>query len=396
MPDLLIKNANVISLEEVLADYSVLCENGKISRIAPSRAFQNASADKVVDASGLYLAPGFIDLHTHAIEHYLVDNGPEDLAEICKLLPKYGVTGLLVGVCPRPKGEGAQFLKSLAKVRSQGSQILGFHLEGPFLKMKFWHHEAVSSSPSDQVKALIEAAKPYKAVFSISPDFEGILDLIPLMKENNTTIFMTHTAANVKQTKDAIEAGAHHATHFYDAFWSPPETDPGVRPCGAVEAILADERVSVDFILDGEHVDPVAVKMALACKGPDRVCLVTDANIGAGLPPDKYIMYDGEEIEFTYPGGPARRTEKSYEPGSLAGSGLTFDLAVSNAIKMLGVSLPQAVRMASANPAKVLSLDKVKGQIKEGFDADMILLDESLKVLQTWVRGKCCFPILKQ
>ncbi len=147
---------------------------------------------------------------------------------------------------------------------------------------------------------------------SCSPE---ILNLIPLMRENDAAVFMTHTAANVKQTQDAIEAGARHATHFSDAFRSPPETDPGVRPCGAVEAILADERVSVDFILDGEHVDPVAVKMALACKGPDRVCLVTDANIGAGLPPGKYINYRGEEIEFTYSGGPARRSASKSSSG---------------------------------------------------------------------------------
>jgi len=170
----------------------------------------------------------------------------------------------------------------------------------------------------------------------------------------------------------------------------PGEIEPGVRSCGAVEVILADERVSVDFILDGEHVDPMAVKMALQCKGPDKVCLITDANIGAGSKPGKYMVGEAE-VEFAYPGGPARMTENSSYPGNLAGSGLTMDLAVRNAIKMLDVDLPLAIKMVSSNPAKVLGVDRSKGQIKAGFDADLVLLNSSLEVEQTFVAGKCCY-----
>ena len=147
--------------------------------------------------------------------------------------------------------------------------------------------------------------------------------------------------------------------------------------------------MSVDFILDGEHVEPIAVKMALQCKGPEKVCLTTDANVGAGLPPGKYNSI-GVEIEFAYQGGPARMTEKSTYPGGLAGSGLTMNLAVKNALEMLAVDLPQALRMASTNPANVLGL-KDKGQIKKGFDADMFLMDDDCQVLQTWMAGECCY-----
>ena len=210
--------------------------------------------------------------------------------------------------------------------------------------------------------------------------------MIPVMTQNGNPVFITHTKADVKQTQRAIELGARHATHFYDGFYCPPETDPGVRPCGAVEAILADSSVSVDFILDGQHVDPVAVKMALECKGPDRVCLITDANVGAGLKPDVY-SFGNEQVEFKYPGGPARLVSN----GGLAGSGLTLNRAIKNAIDLLGVELPQAVRMASANPAKVLGINSIKGQIEAGFDADMVLLDENYDVVQTWIKGECCF-----
>ena len=314
------------------------------------------------------------------------------MAELCRALPRYGVTGYLPTVSPLPKGQDAEQLASLAQANCEGAEILGFHLEGPFLTMTgCLPDEAIGQADPDRVRSLIQAAKPYPAIFSVSPDFEGILELIGIMAAGGVPVFITHTGASAKQTQAAIEAGARHATHFYDVFPVPPESDPGVRPVGAVEAILADPRVSVDFILDGEHVEPVAVKLALQCKGSDKVCLITDATVGAGLPPGKH-WFGQEEIEFKYPGGPARLTSKSRFPGALAGSGLVLDRALRNAVKMLQVDLPQAVRMASTNPARVLGLGDRKGLIKEGFDADLVMLNESLKVAQTWVAGKCVFP----
>lgn len=387
MPDFLIKNAKIVLLDRISASMTVLCRNGRIQEIAPQNELKADSSTITIDASGKYLVPGFIDLHIHGMHEYLIDNGPDDLANICKILPRYGVTSFLPGVCPLPQGQDAELVSSLAKACSQGAQILGLHLEGPFLTVTgALPPEAIGTADIDRVLSLIEAARTHKAIFSIAPDLEGIEDLIPVMTQNGNPVFITHTKADVKQTQRAIELGARHATHFYDGFYCPPETDPGVRPCGAVEAILADSSVSVDFILDGQHVDPVAVKMALECKGPDRVCLITDANVGAGLKPDVY-SFGNEQVEFKYPGGPARLVSN----GGLAGSGLTLNRAIKNAIDLLGVELPQAVRMASANPAKVLGINSIKGQIEAGFDADMVLLDENYDVVQTWIKGECCF-----
>lgn len=162
-------------------------------------------------------------------------------------------------------------------------------------------------------------------------------------------------------------------------------TEPGVRPCGAVEAILASPEVSVDFILDGVHVDPIAVKMALQCKGNDKVCLITDSNIGAGLDAGRY-WFGNQEVVIPAPGAPARLAASN----ALAGSSLTMNLAVKNAVQMLGVDVPLAVKMASANPAKVLRC-RTKGLIKEGFDADLVLMDKTFSVLKTWVGGVCYY-----
>ena len=388
---LLIENATVVLADSLARDHAVVCEDGRVVKVCPTGELTDRQADDVVDAAGGTLMPGFIDLHFHGAGRFLIDSGPDDLAGLCRLLGEFGVTGFLPGVCPRPKGEDAEALALLAEVRSEGSAILGFHLEGPFLTLTgALPPQAIGTNDPDRVRALIDAARPHKAIFSIAPDFEGILDLIPIMASGGTPVFMTHTAADVAQTQAAIEAGVRHATHFYDVFPCPDEVDLGVRPCGAVEAVLADPRVSVDFICDGEHVDPVAMKMALLCKGADGVSLITDSNTGAGLPPGRYA-YGDEEIEFAYPGSPARFTDKGHIPGALAGSGLTMCMAFVNALKLLGVDVPQASRMASASPARVLGLADRKGQVREGFDADLVLLDEAQNVMRTWVAGRCVF-----
>jgi N-acetylglucosamine-6-phosphate deacetylase len=251
--------------------------------------------------------------------------------------------------------------------------------------------ESLGQPDADRVRSLQKAALPFPLIFSISPEVKTIANIIPLMARNGTPVFITHTQADVQRTQRAITAGARHATHFYDVFPTPEVTDPGVRPCGAVEAILADPRVSVDFILDGVHVDPVAVQVALACKSSDKVCLITDANIGAGLPPGRYDTFAGAQIEISASGQPARYTEKSPMPGALAGSGLTMNLAVQNAVAMLNLPLPHAIRLASANPAALLGLNRRKGQIRPGFDADLVLMTDGCDVMQTWVEGVCCF-----
>lgn len=386
-----IKNTVALLPDGLAKDCAVLLEDGVIRKMGSSADFASVENCGIIDGGGCYLAPGFIDLHTHGVHEYLIDNDPADLAKMCEILPQYGVTGFLPTVCPRPKGEDSAFLATLAGVESQGTAILGFHLEGPFLTITgALPKEALGTNDPERVNALIAAASPYPVVFSISPDFEGIGDLLPLMSANGTPVFITHTRADVKQTQAAIEGGARHATHFYDVFPVPEETDGGVRPCGAVEAVLADDRVSVDFILDGEHVDPVAIKMALQCKGSGGVALITDSNIGAGLPPARY-MFGQDEVEIKYPGGPARMTENSRFPCGLAGSGLTMDRVVRNAVEMLGIELSQAIRMVSANPARVLGLENRKGRIAEGYDADLVLLDKDLRVQQTWVGGKKVF-----
>jgi N-acetylglucosamine-6-phosphate deacetylase len=390
MERLVIEHADVIRGDRILADYTVICEESLIVGVMPSDTAPAAGGIKV-DARGQYLAPGYIDLHTHGYGGKLVDHGREDLDAICRELPSHGVTGFLPTVCPVTGDEDA-LLEDLAKIQSKGTIPLGFFLEGHFLALTGAIKNMKSDHTPQRVERIRKALGSHNAVFGISPEIPGIASLLPLMTEGGLPAFITHTKASYEETERAIDAGARHATHFYDVFHYIGDKEGGVRGVGTVEAVMSRPEVSVDFILDGEHVHPGAVKMALACKGLDKVCLITDANLNAGCKPGVYSGIGGTEIIMEYSGGPAREySGPGMKPGGLAGSGLTMDLAVKNAVALLGLPLENAVALASANPAKILGLERSLGKIEKGYMANFSFLDRDYSVTACYIAGKKCF-----
>jgi N-acetylglucosamine-6-phosphate deacetylase len=189
----------------------------------------------------------------------------------------------------------------------------------------------------------------------------------------------------VEQTEAALAAGASHATHFYDVFYSPAETDPGVRPVGAVEAILADPHATVDFIADGVHVHPAAIRAAVAAKTFAGVALITDSNIGAGLPPGVYDTPWGYPVRVA-PETAARHATKHF----LAGSALTMDRGMANLLRWLPLPPEQVWAMGTLNPARIAGLHG-KGRLEAGADADLVLWNDDLRPAQTWVAGNCTY-----
>ena len=235
------------------------------------------------------------------------------------------------------------------------------------------------------LEQILEACRGRLAVMSVSPDAPNILPVIRRLRAAGVVVFLTHTRATVEQTDAAIAAGGSHATHFYDVFHAPPETDPGVRPVGAVEAILAAPQVSVDFIADGVHVHPAAIRAAIAAKTFAGVCLITDANIGAGLPPGVYDSAWGFPVRVREGDGARHATRND-----LAGSALTMDRGIANLMRWLSLPPAQIWAMGTANPARVLGLAR-KGRIKVGADADLVLWNEDFRPAKTWVAGECTY-----
>jgi len=270
--------------------------------------------------------------------------------------------------------------------------VPGLHLEGPFLGLS---GAGAQTIPGDLglLDELLSAAGGRVAVMSISPEVPNILPIIKRLCQSRIVPFITHTQATVEQTEAAIEAGARHATHLYDVFPVPKETDPCVRPVGAVEAILADPRCTIDFIADGVHVHRIAIKATVAAKGWQRVLLATDSNVGAGLPPGQYVSPVGGTVQIA-PGDAAR----IHDPGSplhgqLAGSALTMDRGMANLLEWLDLPEEHVWAMGSRNPARLLRLPS-KGTLRAGADADLVLWDQAAgrpRAWRTWVRGRCVY-----
>ena len=381
----LLTDARMVLPGERVLSGSLLLADGKIAAINPATVPAGASR---IDCRDGVLSPGLIDVHTHGIQRHFFHytQTPEDFAAALGVLLQYGTTCVVPTIVPAEEPELLEPLGRLLETlpRGAGASVPGFHLEGPFVALG---GAACPTLPGDlgRLEDLITACGRRVSIMSISPEQRGILPVIERLREAGILPFITHTRASVEQTRAAIDAGAVHATHFYDVFPVPEEGDPGVRPVGAVEAILADRRVSVDFICDGVHVHPAAIRAAVAAKGWQKVLLITDSSIGAGLPPGEYDTPWGYRVRVAA-GDAARHASK----GFLAGSALTMNVGMRNLLRWLPLPPEQIWAMGTLNPAGLLGLAD-KGRIAPGADADLVLWDRELNAIKTWVAGECLF-----
>jgi N-acetylglucosamine-6-phosphate deacetylase len=386
-----IQNAMLVRPGKGVEVGSILLESGRIAAIDP--AGQQLPNDcEVIDAAGRLLAPGFVDVHTHGIHEFSFERHPQELLHGTFLLAQYGTTTVLPTIYKILERDSLDRIRNLTSILSEVTAVCvpGFHFEGPFLAIP---GAGARTVPGDIIllNELLSAAEGRVSAMSVSPECPNILPIIERLVEQDIAVFLTHTRATVNETQAAIDAGARHATHFYDVFPVPPETEPGVRPCGAVETLMADERCTLDFICDGVHVDPIAIRAALAAKGPRGIVAITDSNVGAGLADGLYSTPWGYKVKVA--ANDAARVNDESHPlhGLLAGSSLTMNRAVENLRRWLKLPAQDIWSMATSNPARVVGLSN-KGSLEIGADADVVLWDEDggrLTVNRTWLGGVC-------
>lgn len=392
MPALLIRNVRILNPGRDTITGDVLVRGGRIvavGEIPPAAAADARAADgevAVVEGSGRLLTPGLIDVHTHGVMHSLYESGPEGLKKTARELSRFGVTTVLPTIVPQIRDGWLDRLAEIAAAIPAVSEVSipGLHLEGPFMAVG---GAACPTLPADLelLEKILEACGDRLAIMSLSPDAPNIIPVIRRLREKHIRVFLTHTRANVEQTEAALDAGATHATHFYDVFYPPAETDPGVRPVGAMEALLADPRATVDFIADGVHVHPTAIRAAVAAKSWAGVVLITDSNIGAGLPAGVYETPWGYPVRVS-PDDAARHATKNF----LAGSSLTMNRGMANLLRWLKLPPEQVWAMGTLNPARLLGLER-KGRLEPGADADLVLWEENLEPARTWVKGRSTY-----
>jgi N-acetylglucosamine-6-phosphate deacetylase len=338
-----------------------------------------------VDAAGLLVLPGLVDTHVHGAHgDDVMLHGAEGIRRISARFPQYGTTAWL------PSTIAARHSELLGAVRScveasrnprDGAEIVGIHVEGPYISLKrkgAQPAEGVRDPDFDEVRELLQAGEGEIRVVTLAPELPGGLELIRLLVEGGVIASMGHSDATYEQALEGIAAGATHATHLFNAMPPIHHRDPGL-----IVACLNEPEVLAEVIPDGVHLHPQAVRLALRTKGPDRVALITDAFSATGLPEGSHTL------------GPHRVTVKgalcTLEDGTIAGSVLTMDGAVRNAIAFASVSRVEAVRMASLIPAGVAGCAERKGSLEAGKDADVTLMDTDFRCRATWVRGRLAY-----
>jgi N-acetylglucosamine-6-phosphate deacetylase len=388
MSALHLRDVRIVNPGREITGGDVFVRGGHIAAVGaiPVAALDNARAAvgmiTVMEGNGRLLTPGLIDIHTHGLMDRLYEAGPDGLHGAARELGRFGVTTVLPTIVPQMKPGWAELLGTIADAIPSVHEvnIPGLHLEGPFMAVG---GAACPTLPGDLalLDQLLAACRGRVTAMSLSPDTPHIVPVIHRLRERNISVFLTHTRATAEQTDAALAAGARHATHFYDVFYAPPETDPGVRPVGAVEAIFADPRATVDFIADGVHVHPAAIRAAVTAKTFAGVVLITDANIGAGLPPGIYDTPWGYPVKVSAETA-ARHATKNF----LAGSALTMNQGMANLFQWLNLPPEQIWAMGTLNPARLLGLTG-KGRVEVGADADLVLWESDFRPAQTWVGG---------
>ncbi len=385
-----IGNVRIIRAEGVLDGAWVHVVDGKIREIGEGKAppEQSGSADTTpfVDGRGQWLAPGFIDMHIHGGDGAdVMDGTVRALETIARFHASHGTTSWLPTTLTAPFSEIRRVLDAVASLQKQpqqGAEALGVHLEGPFLSSKRIgaQNPAYLAEPSLAAwEEMVGSRRELVRKMTIAPEVPGALELIAHLHEVGVIPSLGHTDATFEEADRVIRLGHCHATHLFNGMRGLHHREPGV-----LAACLLSENVALELIVDGIHLEPQVVKMVLRTAGPERVCLITDAMAAAGRPDGQYELGG---LAVTVEGGKAYLTEGH----NIAGSTLTMDAAVRNMVRKVGVSLPDAVRMASLNPARELGIADRKGDIAVGLDADLVLLDESFSVVRTWVQGREVF-----
>lgn len=369
-----------------IADAVVVIQGSKIIAVGPHNKIDLPRGLRPILAEEQTVVPGFVDLHIHgAGGHDVMEGGRDSLHTIAATVAARGTTSFVATTVTASEKETRESVAALANfilhmsqypARELFAEILGIHFEGPFISpaRRGVHPAKWIARPSPELLAgFLEEARGTAQILTLAPELPGALELIAAARNAGLVVSLGHTDATYEQAQAAIEAGATHAAHVYNAMRPFSHRDTGV-----IGAVLTSPKVSAELIADGVHVDEAAMRMLVGLKTPQRVILVSDGMSATGMPDGKYQL---GLFEVKVSGGVARNAE-----GKLAGSTLTLDRALRN-IVALGVPLPSALQMLTANPARQIGLGARKGVLAPGADADLVFLDDKLEVTGVMTRG---------
>ena len=369
-------NGRIILKDRILEGHSVIADEKIVSIVKKGLEPKNT---ETVDCGGNYIAPGLIDLHIHGyLGKDVCDCDEESIRTIAGGIIANGVTGFL----PTTMTVSMDTIEKAVKVCGdlmeeskhwKGTAILGVHAEGPFINpsKKGAQNEAYIKKPD---AAFVEKYKNIIKIITLAPEMDpGFTEIIKMRKNTDVVVSMGHTDADYDTALASTACGVRHATHLYNAMSGPNSRKPGV-----VTAALNSD-VTCEMIVDTFHVNPANYKMVYKMKGR-KLCFITDCLPAGGLPEGEYTLGGQKFI--------SKGIECRLPDGTIAGSVLRLNKGIMNFYKNTDVPLWECVNCASLNPAAAIGIDKQKGSIEVGKDADLIILDDEFNVLKTIIGGE--------
>jgi len=378
-----------VILPDGLATKCVNVKDGRIESLTDTPAYAART-----DASRLYVSPGFVDIHVHGGGGAdTMDATPEALRTLCRFHALGGTTSLLATTA---SSSMEALLRALACARemvgtdTDGAEILGVHCEGPYFarRMRGCHlPEFVRDPDPREYDEMLESG--VIRTMTLAPELPGALDLIRRLRQAGVVACAGHSLATYEEVMLAVEAGLAHVTHIYSAMSSVRKHGP-YRVAGLLEAALVCDRLTAEMISDGLHLPPPLMKLVLRAKGIERICLVTDAMRGAGMPDGEYAFgpSDGQLGRVAEGESVAVMPDRS----GFASSASTSLRCVRKALASSGLPVHEAVALMSLNPARIIGVADRKGSLEPGKDADILLLDQELRLEAVIVRGQAVHP----
>lgn len=391
MEKIKIYNGKIITPHRIIKGGCIIIERGKILEVSTSDVHVEGALE--INARGNYIAPGFIDLHVHGGGgHDFMDNEPDGFLAIAELHAKHGTTALMPTTL---SSEHQDLLDTLsvyetADVRNvKGAQFIGIHIEGPYFSMEqrgAQDPRYIRAPDPAEYQEIIASSKAIKR-WSAAPELKGALEFAQYLTEKGILPSIAHTNAIYEEVLPAFEKGFTHATHFYSCM-SGVSRRNAYRYAGVIESAYLLDTMTVEIIADGIHLPPPLLKLVLKIKGADRIALVTDAMRAAGMPPGPSILGSRRDgLEVIVEDNVAKLKDRTAFAGSVA----TMDTLVRNMVKMADATLEDAVKMASLSPANIIGIGDRKGSLVAGKDADIVIFDDNVNIMQTIVSGKSIY-----
>lgn len=378
---LVYRHATLITPDEVIENGSLIVGDGRIRAIGGPDVSLPGDAD-VIDAKGLVLAPGFIDLQVNGGFGLDFTADPATIWDVAARLPRYGVTSFLPTIITSPLEtihQAQDVLMAGPPPGWSGARPLGLHVEGPFLnREKKGAHNPDYLRPPALAGVAGWSPDSFIRLVTLAPELPGALDVIDALATRGVVVSAGHSTASFEAAAAGFDRGARYATHLFNAMPALHHREPGL-----VAAALADSRVTVGLIPDGLHVHPALVNLVWQLLGRERLNLVTDAMAAMGMSPGEYLLGD---FRVTVDETSARLPD-----GTLAGCVLSLDAILRAFRAFTGASLADAVATVTTTPARLLGLEDRLGRLRPGAAADMVLLTPEGEVIETLVAGELLY-----